>query len=447
MELLTQVLTSGEDVFTTRQRGRQVAAALGFDDADQVRIATAISELSRDVVLEPGGGRAELALTDDRAALVITIVGVPADVAASEALAAARRLMSDVVVSTSPTSPSPAVSMVRRLPWPLPADVVAGVHERIVAAATVSPLDELRLQNRELLTTLEALEARQAELVELNAELQQTNQGVMALYAQLSAEMESTNTGVVALYAELDEKSRQLQTANEAKNRFMTGISHELRSPVTSTLGLVELLLDPFSPPLTPEQRHQVATIGSTAADLLELINQLLDLAKAESGKLEPRRETTDVGVLVGQVVATARPLLFPDVELRVELPEPPIEIVTDPALVRQIVRNLLSNAASFTEHGTIAVKVGPTPTTVTITVQDSGVGISREHHDRIFEEFFQVRGPLQQGRRASGLGLPYSRKIAALIHGALSVDSTPGEGSAFVLTLPRTAAHEASAP
>ena len=118
----------------------------------------------------------------------------------------------------------------------------------------------------------------------------------MALYTQLSEELEETNRGVVALYAELDEKSAQLREASEAKSRFLANVSHELRAPVTAIIGLARLLLDPRSDPLTAEQAHQVGLVQRSAADLLALVNELLDLAKAESGRIEPDWAAVDLG-------------------------------------------------------------------------------------------------------------------------------------------------------
>ena len=129
----------------------------------------------------------------------------------------------------------------------------------------------------------------------LNTELEETNRGVVALYTELSEELEATNRGVVALYAELDQRTTQVRAASEAKTRFLANVSHELRSPVTSIVGLTRLLRDPSSDPLTDDQAQQLELIDASAHSLLGLVNELLDLAKAESGRLEPRREPTDL--------------------------------------------------------------------------------------------------------------------------------------------------------
>src|SRR6201994_494920 len=159
------------------------------------------------------------------------------------------------------------------------------VDEQLAAVHPRSALDELRRQNQDLITALEDLKQQKDQLLLLNSELQETNRGVMALYGELSDELEQTNRGVVALYAELDEKSERLRTASESKDRFWANVSHELRTPLNSIIGLTRLLADPEGG-LNAEQLYQVGLIKSTTGTLLTLVNDLLDVAKAESGQV-----------------------------------------------------------------------------------------------------------------------------------------------------------------
>src|ERR1700760_2433091 len=159
------------------------------------------------------------------------------------------------------------------------------VDEQLAAVQPRSALDELRRQNQDLITALEDLKQQKDQLLLLNAELQETNRGVMALYGELSDELEQTNRGVVALSAELDEKSERLRAASESKNRFWANVSHELRTPLHSVIGLTRLLADPEGG-LNAEQLYQVGLIKSTTGTLLTLVNDLLDVAKAESGQV-----------------------------------------------------------------------------------------------------------------------------------------------------------------
>jgi signal transduction histidine kinase len=443
MIVFAQTIATADDVFSIRQRGRQVAAVAGFDVADQVRLATALSELGRDVLATPGGGDASFEIDTERAALVVTVRGLGRGaIESGVGLPAARRLMTSVEVAAG-NADLCEVIMTRRLPAPTTPGDAADMRARLAALVVSSPLDELRAQNRELIAALEELTERHGEVLQLNNELEETNRGVMAMYTQLSEELEATNRGVVALYAELDEKSARLQAATEAKSRFLNSVSHELRSPVNSMLGLSRLLLAPDSAPLDGDQSRQVRLLERAGSELLELVNQLLDLARAESGRLEASIARADLGRLVADVAAGLEPLVVPGVELLLDAPPTQVMIDTDSTLVRQIIRNLIANALAFTPEGRVVVSVRVEGDVAIVDVADSGIGIAPQHLDEVFEEFFQVRGPLQNRRKGSGLGLAYSRKVADLLGGSLTLDSQIGAGSTFTLLLPGVVVRE----
>ncbi len=260
------------DVFTARQAGREVAAAVGLEGQDLVRIATALSEVSREVVLA-GGGRVAFRVPN-RGLLSIELVTGSATAQLHQGdpgtgVDAASRLMDAVTVDTDDAGHA-RIRLEKKVAAPnvLGGNARAALRRKVEASAGRSPLDELRTQNRELMLALEEAQARRYELTTLNRELEETNRGVMALYDELSGELETTNKGVVALYAEIDEKNRQLREASEAKTRFLRNISHELRTPGNSVLGLARLLL--YSDEhLTGEQRQQVELIESSALDLV----------------------------------------------------------------------------------------------------------------------------------------------------------------------------------
>jgi signal transduction histidine kinase len=272
------------------------------------------------------------------------------------------------------------------------------------------------------------------------AELRAANESLTARYNQLSDELEETNRGVVALYAELDDKTAQLHAASEAKSRFLANVSHELRAPVTAVIGLSRLLADSASDPLTADQGRQVELIRSSATDLLGLVNALLDLAKAESGRIEPVVVDVDLRAVFGQLRGTLRAVhREPGVELIVSEPHAEQTLRSDEVLITQILRNLLSNALKFTERGqvTLTDRWPDGGQRVEFEVSDTGIGIPEALHERIFEEFYQVPGPVQARVTGTGLGLPYARQLARLLGGDLRVASTPGEGSVFTLSLP----------
>jgi signal transduction histidine kinase len=332
------------------------------------------------------------------------------------------------------------VRMARRLPASAPRltpermdEIRAGLARHVPG----TPLDELNVQNQQLIAALDEVRAQRDDLARLNAELEETNRGVMALYHQLSEELEETNRGVVALYAELDEKSVQLRAASEAKSRFLANVSHELRAPVTAIIGLARLLHDPASDPLAEEQRRQVDLISGSATDLLTLVNDLLDLAKAEAGRVEPEWTEVDLRAVFGQLRGTLRPLAVrPEVAFVVDEPAIPT-VRTDEVLLTRVLRNLLTNAIKFTAEGSIRLSVRRVDDDVEFTVADTGTGIPEELHERIFEEFYQVPGSKAINGRGTGLGLPYARRLAGILGGALRVESAPGGGSIFTVRLP----------
>jgi len=217
-------------------------------------------------------------------------------------------------------------------------------------------------------------------------------------------------------------------------------VSHELRGPANSILGLSRLLLDPTDGVGTAHNRA-IGLISASAEELLDLVTQLLDLAKAESGKLDPVMVSVNLCTLLADVVASAQPLAMNGVPIRLAVSNDPLIVLTDQELLRQVVRNLLSNALAFTETGSVEVTASYAEDgQVIIEVIDSGIGLAPEHVERIFEEFFQVRGPLQTRRRGTGLGLPYSRGVVASLGGTLTASSTLWSGSTFRIALPAPA-------
>ncbi|CNE48378.1 signal transduction histidine kinase [Mycobacterium tuberculosis] len=258
----------------------------------------------------------------------------------------------------------------------------------------------------------------------------------MALYNELSTELEETNRGVVALYAELEEKSDQLREAGAAKNRFWATVSHELRTPVNAVIGLTRLLLDPAAEPLAEEQRHQISLIADAGETLLSLVNELLDMAKAEQGRLAPRRTVVRMPALLRRLSELLAPMAAQEgVRLRTETdPAAPADVVTDEEMLTRILRNLLANGLQFTDEGEVRLTVRQTPDHLEFVVADTGVGIPPREHERVFEEFYQVPGARRGG---TGLGLPYSRRLARALGGDLQLTGEPGVGTTVTLRLP----------
>jgi signal transduction histidine kinase len=441
--LITVGISSEQDVVVVRQRARQISSLLGFGSQDQVRVTTAVSELSRNVFSYASGGRVEFAVenTDGNAVLAIRIkntrgqqraanMGIVTDAAgmpmldtSDVAINSAQRLMDRCVVEDEGGRATVITLYKTLLPG---AGVTKKVLNAIVGELSQSPVpntfSEVEHQNKELLDTLAELRARQDDLLALTQEL------------------EDTNRGVVALYAEIEEKAERLRQADEMKSRFLSNTSHELRTPLSSIRALSRLLLDRIDGDLTAEQEKQVRFIEKAASDLSELVNDLLDLAKIESGKIVVNYTQFQTDELFGALRGLLRPLCFnPDVELIFEDSEEKIALRSDEGKVSQILRNFVANALKFTEQGTvrIAVKRDLAERTVRFMVSDTGIGISPENLQFIFEEFSQVESPQLKHTKGTGLGLPLCRKLATLLGGRVELESTIGAGSCFTLVLP----------
>lgn len=441
--LLVTQLRSDSDVIALRRAGREICHRLGLDTQDQVRVATALSEIGRSAVASgtadvvvgvlPGLPQATL-----RAEIVAGTPFLVEGDSSDGGVPAARRLVRGLEVDPTGTR----VLLTKALPATARTDEVtlAAVRRSTAAAHVADAVDELRVQNAELVRTLDELTRQQEEQRRLNVELEETNRGVLAMYDQLSSELEETNTGVVALYAELDERGRELAAANEAKTRFLRNVSHELRSPVNSILGLTSLLVDSH---LDGEQTQQVGFLRESAATLLTLVDELLDLARAEAGHEDVAPSLVDVAELLDELRGTTLPVVRPGVALRT-VAAPGLVLVTDRRLLSRVLRNLLTNAVKFTDHGEIVLRAEADGEVVRFDVHDTGLGIPADQLDAVFEEFVQVPNRLQPTVRGTGLGLPYARRTSEALGGTLVAASRPGEGSVFTLRLPSLAVAEA---
>jgi signal transduction histidine kinase/CheY-like chemotaxis protein len=417
-------------VYAARQLGRTLAASLDLETQDQIRVATAVSEIGRSAVTAGRGAVLAFGIDDFDLLLAATFDGAPPD----EGVAAASRLMDKVVTDGK------VVRMTKRRPPDVLLDMPL-VKEQLAAVLPQSATDELRRQNQDLISALDDLKRQQEQLIALNSELAETNRGVMALYSELSEELEQTNRGVVALYAELDEKSERLRVASESKDRFWANVSHELRTPLNSIIGLTKLLAEPTAEgALDAERLYQVDLIKNSGVVLLTLVNDLLDVAKAESGQLRIDPARVNLHALFGRLSALVRPMAEgKPVAIIVSEDGAPDTILTDEVALTSILRNLLSNAIKYTDRGEVRLSAcvkdpDQAGASLVITVQDTGIGIPASLHSHVFEEFYQVPGIRRGG---TGLGLPYASRLARILGGTLELTSAPGAGTTVVLDLP----------
>lgn len=273
--------------------------------------------------------------------------------------------------------------------------------------------------------------AREAELMEKLALIEQE-------MAMLRDELDETNQGVVALYAELDDKAEQLRHVSELKSRFLSYMSHEFRTPLGAIRSITRILLDRLDGPLTTEQVTQVNFIQKSVIELTEMVNDQLDLAKIEAGKITVSPVWFEMVDLFSALRGMFKPLLAnAEVNLIFEEPSEDIRLYSDDKKLSQILRNFISNAVKFTPSGSITVRAVQLDDTITFSVTDTGIGISPENLPKVFEDFLQVESAIQRRTRGTGLGLALSRKLAQVLGGDAYATSVLGEGSVFSVTIP----------
>src|SRR5262245_52362014 len=239
------------------------------------------------------------------------------------------------------------------------------------------------------------------------------------------------------LFREIQEKSRQLEIANRHKSEFLANMSHELRTPLNAIIGFTRIVMRRSQAQLEPKQYENLEKILASGQHLLALINAILDLAKVEAGRVDVNPEEISLAPVLEQCLRTVEPLVKADaVTLLREFDSALPHIYVDEQKLRQIVINLLSNAATFTTRGSIRLHAQAANGSVAITVADTGIGIPADKLELIFEEFEQLGGNTR-AHPGTGLGLAIARRLARLMGGYIKAESTSGAGSTFTLTLP----------
>ncbi|MFD9964355.1 HAMP domain-containing protein [Amycolatopsis sp. NPDC058986] len=318
---------------------------------------------------------------------------------------------------------------------------------------TEALLTESQRLAQELRARSEQLQAQQGELRRSNTELAEK----AALLAQQNRDIEVKNSEIEQARQELEERAGQLTTASQYKNEFMANMSHELRTPLNSALILAKLLSENPEGNLTDKQIQFAKTIYAAGSDLQQLINDILDMAKVEAGKLDLQTSDVTLPELVDYVESLCRPLTADKGLEFAVLIDPPVpgSLYTDEQRLQQILRNLLSNATKFTDEGSVRLHIRmadpdevteeslrAAPGIIAFAVEDTGIGIVEEKLAIIFDAFRQADGTTSRRYGGSGLGLSISQQLTDLLDGELAVRSVPGEGSTFTLYLPVGAAN-----
>ncbi|MCI0366286.1 MAG: HAMP domain-containing protein [Phycisphaerales bacterium] len=282
------------------------------------------------------------------------------------------------------------------------------------------------------------LQSRQQELTQTNEELEEKAR----LLVQQNAEVERKNREVELARQELEEKAAQLSLTSKYKSEFLANMSHELRTPLNAIIGFTGTLLMSLAGPLTQEQDKQLRTIQSSARHLLSLINDLLDLAKIESGKVDVHLEQVVCQTVIDEVAGSMRPLAEgKGLTIEVKAPRQQVTVTTDRRALNQILLNLTNNAIKFTERGKVEIELDQTRDgagrQVQIHVRDTGIGIRAEDQAKLFQAFSQVDASAARRYEGSGLGLHLSQKLSHMLGAQITFESKIGAGSVFTLTLP----------
>ncbi|MGZ8357554.1 MAG: hybrid sensor histidine kinase/response regulator [Telluria sp.] len=270
------------------------------------------------------------------------------------------------------------------------------------------------------------LQARERQVIELNMRL-----------AQHAAELENTNR-------EIARKNLELADASQMKSAFIANMSHELRTPLNAIIGFTGALLMKLAGPLTSDQDKQLNTVRTSARHLLSLINDILDVAKIESGKVTLAVERVQCQALIEETADTLRPLAAQKgLAIVLDLPSEPVVILSDRRALTQVIINLVNNAIKFTDHGTVRIALtqrpgadGDAPLTE-FAVHDSGRGIRPEDQSKLFQAFSQIDATSTRNIEGAGLGLYLCQNLANLLGATLSFSSEYGQGSSFTLTVP----------
>lgn len=273
----------------------------------------------------------------------------------------------------------------------------------------------------------------ETENLRLQIEMQQSE------VASLAAELAETNKGVLALYAELDDNATQLKEAADLKSRFLSYMSHEFRTPLASITSVTDILLGGLDGPLTSEQQKQMKFVQGSVRELTEMVDDLLDLAKVEAGRISISPEWFEMVDLFSALRGMFRPIISNSaVALILEEPESVPRLFTDDKKLSQILRNFISNALKFTMEGEVRVTAQLRDENwIEFAVTDTGIGIASEHLSTLFSDFVQLDTRIHKRLRGTGLGLSLAKKFSELLGGQVFAESELGKGSRFSVRIP----------
>lgn len=423
------------DIVRVRDRVRRLTRDLGFDATTQIKITTAVSELTRNIYEYAKSGAISLHVVERNGSCGMMITARDSGPGIDDetlraimrgsyrsvsgmgvGLAGTRRLMDDFHIETE-HGQGTRVSVIKWLP------PIRAAHARAAISAAQAALSdegdalaitELKQQVRDQMQVFAELEEKREELERLNRELQASNR-------------------------ELNDANTRLRELSQMKEEFLALTTHDLRSPLAVISGVINFFTSGRLGELTPEQQKMVSMMERNTGSLIELVNDLLDASKLESGSLRLDSVSTDLSTLVGDLNETMTPLAVQkEIELTMDLPDALPHVRVDLAKLRRIFVNLLSNAIKFTARGGhVSITAMNLGHAVRVAVSDTGVGIAPDDIAHLFDKYEQTRSRATRGEKGTGLGLYITKQLVELHGGTITVESQPGKGSIFAFTLP----------
>jgi signal transduction histidine kinase len=422
------------DIVRVRERVRRLAREMGFDSTTQIKITTAVSEVTRNIYEYAKAGAISLALCERGSAFGLQVTARDDGPGIDEAtlrsimrgsyqsasglgvgLAGTRKLMDEFDIQTAEGAGT-RVTVIKWMPRGLAAEVKGRVEElRALLGNDVedSAVEELQQQNRDFVKILGELEEKREQLEELNRQLNESNR-------------------------ELNEANAKLRELAEMKEEFLALTTHDLRSPLTVISGVISFFTSGRLGELSPEQKNMVAMMERNTQSLIELVNDLLDASKLESGTMRLEATSLDIRSVIEELRETMLPMAREKgIELVETFPDDLPLVEADRAKLRRILVNLISNALKFTRKGgRVEVSAEQLDGRVKIAVSDTGVGIAPEDVDRLFDKYEQARSRATRGEKGTGLGLYITKQLVELHGSEIKVKSEVGRGSTFSFTL-----------
>lgn len=423
------------DIVKVRDRVRRLAHEMRFDPTTQIKITTAISELTRNIYEYASAGTISLGIAErdydvgmlitarddgpgiDEATLAEIMRGTYRSTSGlGVGLQGTRRLMDEFLIESAPQQGT-LISVVKWLPRIEASQILARVEELRASIRTDiadSAVDELQRQNKDLIEVLAELEEKRTALEVANDKLAQSN-------------------------AELQEANTRLRELSDMKEEFLALTTHDLRSPLTVISGVINFFTSGRLGELSPEQKKMVAMMERNTHNLIELINDLLDASKLEAGSMRMEATEIDLARFAREVCEPFESLAREkEIKLTIELPTEIPCVRADRSKLRRIFINLLSNALKFTlSGGSVHIGARHEEGFVRVSVKDTGVGIAPDDLQRLFDKYEQTRNRATRGEKGTGLGLYIAKQLVELQGGAIEIQSTPGIGSEFSFTVP----------